>query len=575
MSLGLWQVVRAPAQYTQLTLLLMMSVAVGTFASSYTATVNRSYSDRANFESGTDLRASSSATGPLVGDSPERDRELSAVPGVTGATSVYRGQGQVAASGTGGQSFQLLAVDAAAARKMLWSREDLAEEPLADLLRLIETDTSTPGRVLPGKPGALSMWVKGGPEMAFVTLWARVRDAAGQYILIELGDLDTGGQWVERSGSFSGKFTQEPTYPLTLTSVLISEPGGRFGIQYPPLFLDDITVSDSSGTVGVVEDFEGPLRWAAFQTRDKTQDVLAVSAEQVRGGKAAGKFTFRPGSSKDSRGFFIDGQITPIPILVSKTFAASTGFRTGVNGYVVTSANQLVPVSVKGEFGLFPTTQSREGPVVVMNRDLLMEWGDTANFLGRGSLGPTEVWLTLAPGADVKAVRKALAASSARLDRTLSLEETLDRNEKNPLIAAGGSGILMLAFIAVMALVAAGLLASLRAAVARRRVEFALVHAMGFSRLQLLRMLALEYAVVFVAGTAAGAFLGLFLARQMLSFLDVTEDGLKVEPPFILMTQWLLVGLGIALVLTVFAAALTFATRTVNRTSDAQALRME
>ena len=574
-SLGLWQVVRAPAQYTQLTLLLMMSVAVGTFAASYTATVDRSYSDRASFETGTDLRAFSSATGPLDGDSKKREAELTSIPGVTAATSVYRSQGQVAAAGTGGQSFQLLAVDPSAASQMLWSRDDLAKGPLVDLLKLIRADPVAPGRVLPGQPASLSIWVKGSVEMASVSLWARVRDAAGQYILVEMGDLDTGGAWTQLTGSFKAKFTQPPTYPLTLASVLVSEPSGRFGIQYPPLYLDDITVTDASGTSGAVEDFEGPLRWSAFQTRERTPDTIAASNEQVHGGKAAGKFTFRPGSTKDSRGIFIDGQITPIPVLVSENFAASTGLRTGANGHLVTSSNQLVPISVKGEFNLFPTTTLREGPVVVMNRDLLMDWGDTANFLGRGSLGPTEVWLNTAPETDLKTLKKSLAASSAHLDRTVSLQETLDRNEKNPLLAAGGSGILVLAFIAVMALVAAGLLASLRAAVARRRGEFALVHAMGFSRLQLFRQLALEYAVVFVAGTAAGAFLGLFLGRQMLSFLEVTEDGFKVEPPFILVTQWLLVGVGVALVLAVFTAALTLATRSVNRTSDAQALRME
>lgn len=574
-SLGLRQVVRAPAQYTQLTLLLMMSVAVGAFAASYTATVDRSYRDRAGFEAGADLRAASSASGPLVGDSAEREAELAKIPGVARATSVYRSDGQVAAAGTGGQLFQLLAVDPQPARDMLWSRADLADGSLAELLDRIASDPAAPGRALPGKPAAISVWLNGGEQMASVTVWARIRDAKGQYALAELGEADTSRQWKRMTASLAGKFSDEPAYPFTLAAILLSEPGGRFGVAYPPLYVDDITVADSGGTVAVVDDFEGPQRWSAFQTRDKEQDTFATAQEQVHGGKGAGKLTFRPGASKDSRGIFINGQITPIPVLVSETFAASTGFRTGVNGYLLTGSNFLVPVSVKGEFRLFPTTQSAEGPVVVMNRDLLMEWADLANLLGRGSIGPTEVWLTLSPDADLKAVKRGLALSTAKLDHTVSLRETLDRNEKNPLIAAGGSGILVLAFGAVMALVAAGLLASLRAAVARRRGEFALIHAMGMSRLQLFRMLALEYTVVFAAGTGAGAVLGLLLGRQMLSFLNVTEDGAKVEPPFILVTHWLLVGIGLALVLAIFAAALVMATRTVNRTSDAQALRLE
>ena len=574
-SLGLWQVVRAPAQYTQLTLLLMMAVAVGTFAASYTATVDRSYRDRAGYESGTDLRASGSLQGAMPGDPPERDKALAEIPGVNLASSAYRSTASLATAGLAGQAFQILAVDPVAAAKMLWARDDLADDSLPTVLRTIESDIPAPGRTLPGKPTSISMWVNGGPEMAGVSLWARIREAHGQFILVQMGELDTGRQWKQLSGEFATSFSGEPGYPFTLASILVSEPNGRFGIAYPPLYLDDITVSDAAGAVSVAEDFEGPSRWSSFETRDKTPDVFAVAADQVHGGKAAGRLSFHTGSSKDPRGIFVTGQVTPIPAIVSKSFANSTGLHTGTTGLAVTDTNALIPIAVKGEFDLFPTTNSAIGPVVVVNRDLMMLWADTANFLGRGTLGSNEEWLSLAPDADLGVIKTALKESKWRLDRTVSLQETLQRNEKNPLIAAGGSGILVLAFVAVMALVAAGLLASLRAAVARRRAEFALVHAMGFSRLQLFRMLALEYTVVFVAGTGAGAILGLFLGRQMLTFLDVTEDGAKVEPPFILVTQWLLVGVGVILVLAIFVAALTLATRQVNRTSDAQALRVE
>ena len=574
-SLGLWQVVRAPAQYTQLTLLLMMAVAVGTFAASYTATVDRSYRDRAGYESGADLRASASSTGALTGDTPARDKTLGTIPGVKLASSAYRSTAQLATAGIGGQRFQLLAVDPAAAANMLWTRGDLADDPLPTVLRTIESDIPAPGRTLPGKPTSLSLWVNGGPEMAGVTLWVRIREAKGQFILVQLGDLDTAREWKQLTGAFETKFAGEPAYPLTLASILVSEPNGRFGIAYPPLYLDDITVTDAAGTVSVAEDFEGPSRWSSLETRDKTPDVFAVAAEQVHAGKAAGRLTFHTGSSRDPRGIFVTGQLTPIPAIVSKSFANSTGLHTGTTGLAVTDTNALIPIAVKGEFDLFPTTQSAVGPVVVINRDLMMLWADTSNFLGQGALGSNEVWLSLKPDAGLEAVKAGLKSSDWALDRTVSLQETLQRNEKNPLIAAGGSGILALSFVAVMALVAAGLLASLRAAVTRRRAEFALVHAMGFSRLQLFRMLALEYTVVFVAGTGAGAILGLFLGRQMLTFLDVTETGAKVEPPFILVTQWLLVGLGVMLVLSIFVAALTLATRQVNRTSDAQALRVE
>src|SRR5262249_34694274 len=141
--------------------------------------------------------------------------------------------------------------------------------------------------------------------------------------------------------------------------------------------------------------------------------------------------------------------------------------------------------------------------------------------------------------------------------------------------AAGGSGILFVAFVAVLVLVGAALLVSLWMAVQRRRVEFAVLRALGLSRGQIFRMLAFEYLLVVVVGLLVGAFLGLVVGRQMLSFLNVTESGTRVVPPFILQTDWLVVGAGVAATLAIFGVALLLAVRVLAGGSDAQALRTE
>jgi putative ABC transport system permease protein len=147
--------------------------------------------------------------------------------------------------------------------------------------------------------------------------------------------------------------------------------------------------------------------------------------------------------------------------------------------------------------------------------------------------------------------------------------------ESNPLIAAGGAGILVVSFLAILVLVGAALLVSLWMAVQRRRTEFAVMRAMGVSRGQILRLLAFEYMLVAAVGLLVGAYLGLMVGRQMLSFLDVTETGERVEPGFILQTDWGFVAGGAAAVLGIFVLALFLAVRVLARTSDAQALRTE
>ena len=183
--------------------------------------------------------------------------------------------------------------------------------------------------------------------------------------------------------------------------------------------------------------------------------------------------------------------------------------------------------------------------------------------------------IELEPGADKPALETAAGVPPYRLDAAFDRERELERLERNPLIAAGGAGILFLAFGAVLLLVGAALLVSLWVSVQRRRGEFAVLRAMGLSRGGVVQLLAFEYALVALLGLIAGAYLGRMVGKRMLSFLNVDDQGERAEPSFLLQTEWLLVGAGGAIVLVVFALALVFAGRLISRTSDAQALRTE
>jgi putative ABC transport system permease protein len=260
---------------------------------------------------------------------------------------------------------------------------------------------------------------------------------------------------------------------------------------------------------------------------------------------------------------------------VSESFANAIGAKVGGQTLLKVGGGTLVPVEIRGMFRLFPTTRTSDGPVVIFNRDRFVSWAQIA-YSGYGQVPePNEVWLDLKPGANNDELVSILTGPRFAFPNYETRARSIASNTENPLIAASGTGILYAAFFAILALVAAALITSLLAAIRRRRVEIAVVRAIGLTRAQLLSMLTLEYAIVFVVGIAAGCGLGLFVSDRMLSFLEVTESGDRVEPPFILETQWLLVALGVVVVLAVFATALWLTARIVGRTSDAAALRAD
>ena len=572
-SLGLAQVVRNPGQYTRLTLLLMMAVAVGTFAASYTTTADRSYRDRANYEAGVDLRATSASIGGVTSvDGPTIEKEGALIPGVARASALLRVKGTLATPGSTLSNFQVLAIEPKAAADMLWSRDDLASKPLREVLANITGLPAVPGKVLPPNAAALSIWARSDDLLGGITIRAGIRDAAGRYALVDVADLDAATpEWTQFTGSLN-KLHFEPVLPLSVVSLVFGGVASR--PSAPSVFLDDFGVVDNAGAYTVLDDFEGPAQWTVLPTVGATSDKLLALTDAVHGGKGAVRFALRPGATDEPRGFYIAGFLTPIPVVVSESFLAATGAPVG-GSVLLRVGSALVPIQVRATFSLFPSTHTREGPVIVFNRDRLLQWGDMASGGLSSELGVNELWMSLHPGADIDKIAEALDAPPFSLDQTTSRAQALITNTRNPLIAASGSGILYLAFGAVLILVGSALLTSLLASIRRRRVEFAVVRAIGLSRFQLLSMLVLEYSVVFVVGVSAGCALGLFVSRRMLSFLDVTEAGERVEPGFIIQTEWLLVVLGVLVVLAVFSTALWLAARIVGRTADAAALRTE
>ena len=139
---------------------------------------------------------------------------------------------------------------------------------------------------------------------------------------------------------------------------------------------------------------------------------------------------------------------------------------------------------------------------------------------------------------------------------------------------ASGSGILSVAFVAVLSLSALGFVVTLVLSARRRTVEFAVLRTVGTSSWQILRSMLLEWGTVLLIGTTIGVLLGRQVASIMLSVLEVTEEGVSVLPPFTLETDWTALGVGIGALIGLVAVALGVAWATTMRRANASELRI-
>jgi len=571
-AVGLWQVARSPGNSARLALLLTMAVAVGTFAASYSTTAKKTFDERALFEAGVDWRMGVGSRSDLGLDSRAVDKQFSELPGVANASSVIRALGSPGTQGTSGRTFQVLGVDPDKATEMLWFRDDFADRPLRELMAELGAPQSLRGKTLPPGTAKLKLKVNSSDQRAVQTLWARISDETNYFQMIQLGSIEGEG-WHELTADIQKNFENEYSDSLTLMSLVVTEPSNRFNASNLVILVDDLVAVSTTGAETLIDGFENANPgWAPLPTRLSKQDLFEVAREGAATGTGAGKLTRFSGQSTDAWGLYVAQGTVPLPVVASESFAASIGVPPGGTG-VVSIGDVLVPLRIADTFRLMPTLDTSEGPAVVFNRDQLLSWIGLSDLVLPPGLN--EGWFELEAGVNRAELEELLADPPYQLDTISDRQSELERLERNPLIAAGGAGILYIAFGAVLLLVAAALLVSLWVSVQRRRAEFAVLRAMGLSRSQVVQLLAFEYFIVAVLGLIAGAYLGRLVGERMLSFLNVDDRGGRAEPSFLLQTEWALVAAGGVIVLGVFVIALVFAGRLIGRTSDAAALRTE
>ncbi|HJN92804.1 MAG TPA: ABC transporter permease, partial [Dehalococcoidia bacterium] len=108
----------------------------------------------------------------------------------------------------------------------------------------------------------------------------------------------------------------------------------------------------------------------------------------------------------------------------------------------------------------------------------------------------------------------------------------------------------------------------------RRMVEMAVMRTLGLSGRQILAQLTVEYGAIVAIGLVVGTILGTRITRLMLSFLEVTELGTPVRPPFVIDTDWTVVAISYGVLVLVFVLGVSGAWRFFARLALSRVLRL-
>ncbi|MCK9485095.1 MAG: ABC transporter permease [Dehalococcoidia bacterium] len=557
---GMRSLVRQPAHYTRLILLLMFATGVGMFGATFSATLGRSYEDRAGYESGADVRGLMTAATFPGGEAALYDA-ASRVP-ADGASVATRISGSILVDPRRGDSVTVLGVDPTTFGEVAYIRDDFASQSVDEIMATLAASSVqvAPGPLLPEGTQQLGMWVRFMDIRGRVSVGISLRDATGRIsnrVVASAAPVDeAAGEWqfftvdLNRALSRTGARSNEPPLqgPVEVLGAFIG-PSGRIAQQRGVVLIGPLHASAEAvaegGPIGEVRASAWPgstplvsftePRFQVVQGLVPTApgDVARPSADDAPAGESGvlRYEWFDTQFSPNVRGVSLAPPSEVFPVYLDRGTMQLLSLSVGDTFSLVTVGRYL-PARIAGALEYFPTyaPQSRGG-LLVMDASRLLASLNTA-IPDRATL-PNELWFdTDDPEATIDALA-ALGITSVVDRAALQLEQ-----QEDPLIAAGWSGILAISFGAVLLLSAIGFIVYSYLTAQERGLEFAILRTLGFSKPQILSVVLFEHLFVIATGMGLGTLVGLRVGSIMMGFLATDETGAAVAPPFILGVSW-------------------------------------
>ena len=551
--LGVWQMARNPAHYARLSLLLILTAGLGIFASSFGATLERSFEERVLYSTGSDVRVDgvrehittrrnfrrwgrstpTPTPTPVLSPTPRATIEeaYGGVEGVEVVSPVFRNRGNDL-SKFFGDSFTMIALEPDSFSEVAWFRDDFAGKPMAELLGSLTPDVMLDGITLPQDAAKLSVRLKADRPHPSVRVTARVRNARERYSTHTLGQLGS-SDWQEMEADLRTRISA--SLPLTLVSLRLEETNPERRLQAGSIIIDQVAVRTHGGETIMVEPFDDTSGWSVLKvSSDTIADIIRDSAVRYDDRPGTALFSWGAGRALSSRGIFYGPGREPIAALASRSFVLDSGHVQG-DEFEVSVGGYRVPLRLQETVSLFPTM------ITPNDRFLIVDLMSLRRYANMGatfrSLDANEAWLMTEPSdagmiEDIGGVRGFTSAA------VLNRQKELDESKVDPLVKAGWRSLLFLAFGAVLILSCVGFLAHAYVSFRNRQMQFALLRTVGLSSRQLMTMVWLEQILVIASGLALGTWMGGRLGAIIMPFLGHDDWGGQVLPPFVLQVNW-------------------------------------
>ncbi len=520
---------RNPIPVSSVLVLIVFATAVGIWAATFSASLERSQDDQVRFTAGSDFRVrhtlradplSESGVAPVIAE----------VPGVIATTVVGR------------LGDRALAVDPDSFEEAAWWRSDFSDKSLGELMQLLQPEEPiVTGMAIPADTERLGLWVETGRLGQVLEINARMGDSRGVLFDTVLGN--TSGQgWryleapvAEVAGpQQTGSDRYVPLPPYRLHTLWIGPAVRGEEMVTGTVFFDQLQAITLEGAVELAS-FQGVGEWGPLEDLVAPGVVVLEPSSVGRPGRQSVTVSWF-GTGALMHGIRVGPAEEPVKVLASSQFLDNNNAEVG-DTLTVTLPREFVRMEIVGEVDFFPTMPPSPDGFVVANYRSLLDY----LLLRSPSLLTllAEVWVKTDEGfVSGELLDEAVIGHGNKVRSLVEGPQLLDETRSDPLLTAGWAGLLGLSFVIVVLSSASGLIFFNYIDARERSEEYALLRTMGFSRLQVNGLLWSKMAIIVLFGVGIGTASGLWFSTALLPLLEVAEEGGRVVPPMILDTNW-------------------------------------
>ncbi len=498
--LARWEIERDPTQYSRLSLLVTLAVAVGVFATTYISSDNAGAIDRADYSVGANMRATfSTAGGP-----PQLAPLTAALPSGVRTAQAFRDDGR---PGQSGLDATVLGIQGSSFWDIAYSRPDFASQSLRSLTAKMSA-ADPDGAVVPGSPHALSMRVDTSGVKARIDV--QITDAAGDTRDVLLGTTASPG-WIDMSAPLTGVHSPIRVRAVTISPVDIGVAG-------------DVAIRNlQTGSGSVIESFSITDGW--------WQEDFAPNPAAT---PVAPNFV-RTDAGQPSVDIPIQDQevllmpppsARPLPVLIASQSLSSLGLSIG-QAFPIHLESVNIELVAVGSFDEFPTYYPGDEDFLVLPMSSLL---DRLGRLGVVSPWANELWMSV-PSSDAAAVTSKVNSDLTLLNTQLYTDAQAQTLALNDPLRSGFAEELGIGTLVALLVVIISFAMHFLAAARNRATQYAIMRANGVPQSTLRNSLVAEQIVVIVSGLVAGTCIGLAVAWAVLPVFHIGNDPTDLIPP--------------------------------------------